>query len=176
MTKRMIAALCLLLASAARADTEVVTLTDGEADGSHRGGRVALIHVLSSVASGTAALKSESRLWGVKDEVTDLSTSNFTWRVVWSNGTEVATNVTSTAPYPLPRALISATSNWVVTARAATNRVPYVALCRTNALSGTLTCSSGVATNAPAASFVAPGDRIFFTGTAKGRVTVILTR
>ena len=73
-------------------------------------------------------------------------------------------------------ALISATSNWVVRAYAVTNTFPCVTLCVTNALSSEITCSSGVGMATPNDKYVAPGDPIFFEGTAKGRVKVILTR
>jgi len=176
--KRLAILICAALSLAVLADTEIVTVSDGEAAWNHRGGKVAQIHVLSSVASGKATLKSESKLWGTRDEVTDLSTSNFCWTVVWSNGTETVTNVSTVAPYPLPppRALISATSNWVVRAYAITNTIPVVTLCKTNALSAEITCSAGTALNVPSDKYVAPGDPIFFEGTAKGRVRVILTR
>ena len=176
--KRLALLICAALSLAVLADTEVVTVSDGEAAWNHRGGKVAQIHVLSSVASGTATLKSESKLWGTRDEVTDLSSSNFVWTVVWSNGVDVVTNKSTVAPYPLPpaRALISATSNWVVRAYAVTNTFPCVTLCVTNALSSEITCSSGVGAATPNDKYVAPGDPIFFEGTAKGRVKVILTR
>ena len=175
--KRLLTALvCAALALAGLADTEIVSIADGEACWNHRGGNVAQIHVLSSVASGKATLKSESKLWGTEDVITDVSTSNFFWTVVWSNGTEVVTNVSTIAPYPLPAALVSASSNWVVRALAITNTVPVVTLCTTNTLSSEITCSAGVATSAPSDKYVAPGDPIFFEGTAKGRVKVILTR
>ena len=176
--KRLALLICAALSLAVLADTEIVSITDGEAAWNHRGGKVAQIHVLSSVASGKATLKSESKLWGTRDEITDLSSSNFVWTVVWSNGVDVVTNVTTGAPYPLPpaRALISATSNWVVRAYAVTNTLPCVTLCVTNALSSEITCSSGVGAATPNDKYVAPGDPIFFEGTAKGRVKVILTR
>ena len=176
--KRLALLICAALSLAVLADTEIVTVSDGEAAWNHRGGKVAQIHVLSSVASGKATLKSESKLWGTRDEITDLSSSNFVWTVVWSNGVDVVTNETTVAPYPLPpaRALISATSNWVVRAYAVTNTLPCVTLCVTNALSSEIACSSGVGTATPADKYVAPGDPIFFEGTAKGRVKVILTR
>ena len=176
--KRLAILICAALPLASLADTEIVTVSDGEAAWNHRGGKVAQIHVLSSVASGTATLKSESKLWGTREVITDLSTSNFYWTVVWSNGVDVVTNVSTVAPYPLPpaRALISATSNWVVNVLAATNQVPEVTLCVTNALSSEITCSSGVGTAAPNDKYVAPGDPIFFEGSAKGRLKVILTR
>lgn len=123
--KRLALLICAALSLAVLADTEIVSITDGEAAWNHRGGKVAQIHVLSSVASGKATLKSESKLWGTREEVTDLSSSNFVWTVVWSNGVDVVTNVS---------------------------------------------------TATPADKYVAPGDPIFFEGTAKGRVKVILTR
>ena len=176
--KRLALLICAALSLAVLADTEIVSITDGEAAWNHRGGKVAQIHMLSSVASGKATLKSESKLWGTRDEVTDLSSSNFVWTVVWSNGVDVVTNVSTVAPYPLPpsRALVSATSNWVVRAYAVTNTLPCVTLCVTNALSSEITCSSGVGAATPADKYVAPGDPIFFEGTAKGRMKVILTR
>lgn len=176
--KRLALLICAALSLAVLADTEIVTVSDGEAAWNHRGGKVAQIHVLSSVASGKATLKSESKLWGTRDEITDLSSSNFVWTVVWSNGVDVVTNVSTVAPYPLPpaRALISASSNWVVRAYAVTNTLPCVTLCVTNALSSEITCSSGVGAATPNDKYVAPGDPIFFEGTAKGRVKVILTR
>lgn len=160
------------------ADTEIVSIADGQAVAGHKGGKITQISVLSTVSSGTATLKSESKLWGMRDVVRDLSTSNFFWTVVWSNGVQIVTNKTTIPPYPLPpaRALISATSNWVVNAYAITNKEPYITLCKTNSLSAAITCSGGVATNIPDSKYVAPGDPLFFSGTAKGRVTVILTR
>ena len=95
---------------------------------------------------------------------------------MWSNGVDVVTNVSTVAPYPLPSALVSATSNWVVRAYAVTNTLPCVTLCVTNALSSEITCSSGVGMATPADKYVAPGDPISFEGTAKGRMKVILTR
>ena len=174
----MLAALAAFAATLALADTEIVSIADGQAVANHRGGKVQQINVLSTVAAGTVTLKSESKLWGMRDVVTDLSTSNFVWTVVFSNGVQVVTNKSTIAPYPLPpaRALISATSNWVVNAFAVTNKEPYVTLCKTNTLSSAITCSSGVAANQPDSKYVAPGDPLFFSGTAKGRVTVILTR
>ena len=174
--KRLALLICAALSLAVLADTEIVSITDGEAAWNHRGGKVAQIHVLSSVASGKATLKSESKLWGTREEITDLSSSNFVWTVVWSNGVDVVTNVSTVAPYPLPSALVSATSNWVVRAYAVTNTLPCVTLCVTNALSSEITCSSGVGTATPNDKYVAPGDPIFFEGTAKGRMKVILTR
>ncbi len=78
-----ILALTLMAFALAHADTEIVSIADGQAAGGHLGGKVQQICVLSSVASGTAT---------------------------------------------------------------------------------------------PDAKYVAPGDEIFFDGTARGRVTVILTR
>lgn len=160
------------------ADTEIVSIADGQAMGGHKGGKVQQISVLSTVAAGTVVLKSESKLWGMRDKITDLSTSNFVWTVVFSNGVQIVTNKTTVPPYPLPvaRSLISATSNWVVHAYAVTNKEPYMTLCKTNTLSGTITCSGGVGTNNPDSKYVSPGDPLLFSGTAKGRVTVILTR
>ena len=177
-TKCKLLALTLSAFALVFADTEIVSIADGQAVASHRGGKVQQINVLSTVAAGTVTLKSESKLWGMRDVVTDLSTSNFVWTVVFSNGVDIVTNKTTVSPYPLPaaRALISATSNWVVQAFAVTNKEPYVTLCKTNALSSAITCSSGVAANLPESKYVAPGDPLFFSGTAKGRVTVILTR
>ena len=174
----MLAALAAFAAIVAIADTEIVSIADGQAVGNHRGGKIQQISVLSTVASGTVTLKSESKLWGMRDKITDLSTSNFVWTVVYSNGVQIVTNKTTIAPYPLPpaRALISASSNWVVQAYAITNKEPYITLCKTNTLSSAITCSSGVATNLPDSKYVAPGDPLLFSGTAKGRVTVILTR
>ena len=65
------------------ADTEIVSIADGQAVANHRGGKVQQINVLSTVAAGTVTLKSESKLWGMRDVVTDLSTSNFVWTVVF---------------------------------------------------------------------------------------------
>lgn len=176
--KRTASTLALALAAlCAAGDTEVVALrAPGEPSRAVRGGRVAEVRVLSTVTDGTAALKGVSELWGEREEVRDVSTSNFLWTVAWSNGTEVVTNVTAEAPYPLPEGLVSASSNWVVEARAETNRAPCAVLSVTNALSGQITCSGGYGSAAPEGKRAAPGDLLLYEGTARGRVTVILER
>lgn len=119
------------------------------------------VRVVSRVASGTAQLKSVSTLATVTNrEVVTVST-NFTYRYNWTTND------------PPVRSIVT---NAVV--KAVTNRVPTATatLVVTNSLGGSITCSGGVGTTFPTNTFVMPGEPIHYTGTAKGRVLVIIER
>lgn len=136
-------------------------------------------HVLSSVADGTASLKAVRRLYADEPSVTELApVTNVTYQLVYRDGSTTVTNVT---PYDVDFQYIgtnyvSYATNVVITTPAVTNIVRTLKLCTTNEILS-VTCSGGIGTGTPASTtYLEPGVELFFTGTAKGNVSLIVER
>jgi hypothetical protein len=143
------------------------------------GGKLIGVQVLSSEASGTAVVKAEQKLITVSTVVDTTVATNFTYSLVYSNGTEIVTNTAPVdySPFPANMEYISYATNTVLnTLSVITNYVPTVAMTVTNALTDTITCTGGVGSAALTNKFVAPGDKLHFTGTAAGRVLLLIDR
>ena len=175
--KRLLA-LAALAALAASGATDIFGVSSGGSVTVPLGGRLAYVHVLSTTASGTCTLKREQVLRTNAVEVFSFASTNFTYTLVYSNGTETVTNVTETdqAAGLAGLSYISYATNQIVNSWNVTNMVQALALTVTNALTDQVTCSSGVGTNAPTGKYVLPGDRIFFEGTATGRALIVIER
>ena len=141
-------------------------------------GKVAHVEVLSSVSSGTATVKRVRELTALRDDITTTYATNTTYSLVYSNGTDIVTNTVAIdySPFPANMQYISYTTNVNVTATSVTNIVPYIAATVTNDLCETITCSGGVGSKDPTGKYIFPGDKVFFTGTATGKVEIILER
>lgn len=164
-----------LLASAALAAFAVVAsvleLVPGKSTVAD-GGKLEHVEAISTVAAGTVAVKTETQCWTNAVEVTELApVTNITYVLVYSNGVNVVTN---SSPSPVDfryigNNYISYETNTVVFTPAITQSVLRVALTVTNTVSS-LTCADGVGTNSPSDAWIAPGAKVWFEGTAKGRV------
>ena len=158
----------------ASADT-VLTVYPGQETRVIVPGKVSHVEVLSSVAAGTAAVKRVRDLIEIRDVVESTTLTNITYSLVYSNGTEIVTNTVDydQSPFPSGMRYLSYTTNVATTVTSITNPVPTVVLSYTNDLCEAITCSGGFGFKDPTGKFVFPGDRIFFSGTAKGKVNVI---
>ncbi len=138
------------------------------------GGKLAHIEAVSTVAAGTVSVVSEATYETNAVEVVALApVTNTTYALVYADGASVVTNVT---PYDVDFTYIgtnylSYATNVVVTTPYVTNHVMRLALAATNTLD-TLTCSSGTGAKSPEDKWIAPGAKVWFTGTAKGRVWI----
>ena len=154
----------ILLAAIIELVPGVVTTTPG--------GRLAHIEAVSTVASGTVSVLSESLVYTNAVEVSALApVTNTTYSLVYTDGASVVTNVTA-SPVDftyIGTNYVSYATNVVVTTPYVTNSVMTLALAATNTLD-TLTCSSGIGAKSPSDKYFAPGAKVWFTGTAKGRV------
>jgi len=142
------------------------------------GGRLAYVEVLSTVPSGTCTLKREQKLYTNAVDVLSFAATNFTYSLVYSNGTECVTNVTAVDQSAGLAGLsyISYSTNTIVQTWATTNVVRDLALTVTNSLTEALTCSGGVGSATPSGKYLLPGDVLFFDGTAKGRANIVIER
>lgn len=169
--------LLALAASAAFGEIAVIDLS-GAAAASAPGGRAAHVEVASSVASGTVSLYRVTTLETNALEVVPFAETNVTYSLVYSNGTSVVTNTVPVdwSPFPAGMDYVAYSTNAAVRTWAETNAVRAVALVSTNQVGTTVTCSGGIGSLTPENAWIAPGDRLFWTGTAKGRVLLYLER
>lgn len=136
------------------------------------GGKLAHIEAVSTVAAGTVSVMSEVRIETNAVETVELApVTNTTYTLVYRDGAAIVTNVT---PYDVDFTYIgtnylSYATNVVVTTPTRSRDVMALALAATNTLD-TLTCTSGVGAKSPSDKYLAPGAKVWFTGTANGRV------
>jgi len=161
-TMAILAVFALALSCAAALD--VVALGHGESFEVARPAKVAAIECFSDPTNGTWSLKRETVLMGERLEVTEHATTNFAYFVVTTNALGAATTNILSRPHPVPYpdTMTGYWTNATVTAWATTNSTPIVARAFTNAVS--------------AASYLAPGDRLFTldTDTFRGKLNVYL--
>lgn len=171
--KTMLASLIAALALSSSADTlELVS-------GSTRtvgGGQLAHVEAISTVAAGTVSVLAESTYYTNGVEVVALPpVTNTTYTLVYRDGANTVTNVTA-QPVDfryIGTNYVSYATNTVVVTPAVTNQVSLLALAITNTVDS-LTCVSGVGAKSPEDKWIAPGAKVWYTGTAKGRVWIYL--
>lgn len=176
--KKLAYILAALLALGSFGAVEVISVPGGAGVAPIVGGRLANVLVASTVADGTLALKSVATVYTNAEEVVDVYATNVTYSLVYSNGTEVVTNTTPVdySPFPAGMRYLSYATNTAVThVSSTTNAYAAVALVTTNDLAS-VTCSDHSGQAAPEGVYVVPGDRIFYTGTALGRVLLFIER
>ncbi len=161
----------VVLAAALGSSAAVVELVPGST-ATVGGGKLAHVEAISTVAAGTVSVAAESLYYTNGVEVVELEpVTNTTYQLVYMDGSTVVTNVTTS---PVDFTYIGAnytsyTTNVVVTTPTVTNDVMLLALAKTNTVSS-LTCASGVGSSSPEDTWLPPGAKVWFTGTAKGRV------
>ena len=176
MKRTAFAALAALIAATASASFDALTLEDGIEVAAPFAAKAVRARLDSSVASGAAAVKAVSSMPVYTDVSTVLYATNWTYTVVYTNDSQTVTNVTDYVPLPLGPNVTSYATNTVVSVlgtNVASVATSYVT--KTNSLVS-LTASGGVATNDVSNGWIFPGDVLFFEGTAKGRVMLIIER
>ena len=138
------------------------------------GGKLAHIEAVSTVAAGTVSVVSEATYETNAVEVVALApVTNTTYALVYNDGASVVTNVT---PYDVDFRYVgtnylSYATNVVVTTPYRTNHVMRLGIAATNTLDS-LTCSGGIGSKSPEDKWISPGAKVWFTGTANGRVWI----
>ena len=136
------------------------------------GGKLAHVEAVSTVAAGTVSVMSEVRIETNAVETVALApVTNTTYTLVYMDGAATVTNVT---PYDVDFAYIgtnyvSYATNTVVKTPTRSRDVMALVIAATNTID-TLTCSSGIGAKSPTDKWIAPGAKVWFTGTAKGPV------
>ena len=174
----LLAAALIALSIPARAGVETAELGPG-AEWEAPAGRLAAVRVVSSVASGTAALVGVTALDVFTNATETVTESAVRWRRVLTNDTVAVTNdYAGQVVYTPPPPWILASEGWVTntTTRTVTRRVPTgQTLLLTNALAS-VTCSGGLGFAAPTNAWITAGERLIWTGTANGRLVLFLER
>ena len=136
------------------------------------GGKLAHVEAVSTVAAGTVSVMSEVRIETNAVETVALApVTNTTYTLVYMDGAATVTNVT---PYDVDFTYIgtnyvSYATNTVIKTPTFSRDVMALVLAATNTID-TLTCSSGIGSKSPEDKWIAPGAKVWFTGTAKGPV------
>jgi hypothetical protein len=145
------------------------------------GCRALAVRAVSSVAAGTAnvvGVYTYAVLSNVTETVVD---TEVLWRRVLTNSTQTVTNTYSgQVVYTPPPPWKLATEGWITntTERTVTRTVATGdTLTLTNTI-GSVTCSGGLGYAAPsgAGAYIAPGEKVGWSGTAKGRVWLFIER
>lgn len=141
--------------------------------------RLAAVRASSTVAAGTVALVAVDS-WEVYTNATETVTdTTVLWQRVITNATETVTNTyPGQVVYTPPPAWKIASEGWITntSTRTVTRAVKTGAtLATTNALAS-FTCSAGSGYAGPTNIYIGAGEKVSWSGTAKGRVTLILER
>lgn len=178
--KKSIAFAAAIFAFAALAAVETVELSAGGAWESP-GCRALAVRAVSSVASGTAIVVGVTA-YDVTSNVTETVTdTQVRWQRVLTNSTSTVTNTYSgQVVFTPPPPWLLASEGWVTntTSRTVTRLVKTgETLMLTNSI-GSVTCSGGIGYAAPsgAGAYIAPGEKVGWSGTAKGRVWLFIER
>ena len=176
--KRILLLCCLLASIAASAAIETVELPAG-AEWEAPACRLAAVRAESSVAAGTVALAGVSALEVFTNATQTVTSTEVLWRRVLTNDTQSVTNdYSGQVAYTPPPPWLVASQGWVTntSSRTVSRRVPTgETLLFTNALAS-VTCSGGKGFAAPTNAWIRAGDKLRWTGTASGRVTLFLER
>ena len=178
--KKSIAFIAAIFAFAAFAAVETVEISAGGTWESP-GCRALAVRAVSSVASGTANVAGVFA-YAVTSNVTETVTdTEVLWRRVLTNSTTTVTNTYSgQVVYTPPPPWKLASEGWVTntSTRTVSRTVPTgETLYLTNTI-GSVTCSGGLGYAAPsgAGAYIAPGEKVGWSGTAKGRVWLFIER
>ena len=179
--KKFLLALVVALAYASLfAALDIVELGPGGAWESP-GCRAVAVRAVSSVASGTAIVVGVTA-YDVTSNVTETVTdTQVRWQRVLTNSTSTVTNTYSgQVVYTPPPPWLLASEGWVTntSTRTVTRLVKTgETLMLTNTI-GSVTCSGGLGYAAPsgAGAYIAPGEKVGWSGTAKGRVWLLIEK
>ena len=139
------------------------------------GCRALAVRAVSSVASGTANVVGVFAYDVTSNATETVTDTQVLWRRVLTNSTAAVTNTYSgQVVYTPPPPWLLASEGWVTntSTRTVTRLVKTgETLMLTNTI-GSVTCSGGLGYAAPsgAGAYIAPGEKVGWSGTAKGRV------
>ena len=176
--KKLFAITCSLFAIAATAAIETVELASG-AEWEAPACRLAAVRAESSVAAGTVALSAVSALEVYTNATETVTSTEVLWRRVLTNQTETVTNTYSgQVVYTPPPPWKLASEGWV-TNTTTTTTTRLIDTGETVLVGGSLasfSCSAGIGAATPSNVYLAPGERITASGTAKGRILLFIER
>ncbi len=177
--KKLFAITCSLFAIAATAAIETVELSPGGEWTVDAPCRLAAVRAASSVAAGTVALSGVYSLDVTSNATETVTSTEVLWQRVLTNDTATVTNTYSgQVVYTPPPNWLLASEGWITNTTSTTvTRLVKTGetLALTNSLAS-ITCSGGLGAANPTNAWLLSGERVVTSGTAKGKVFLVLER
>ena len=177
--KKLLSIIALSLSCAAVAAWETVELSPGGEWTVDAPCRLAAVRAASSVAAGTVALSGVYSLDVTSNATETVTSTEVLWQRVLTNGTTSVTNTYSgQVVYTPPPNWLLASEGWITNTTSTTvTRLVKTGetLSLTNSLAS-FSCSGGLGAANPTNAWLLSGERVVSSGTAKGKVFLVLER
>lgn len=177
--KKLLSIIALSISCAAFAAWETVELSPGGEWTVDAPCRIAAVRAASSVAAGTVALSGVYSLDVTSNATETVTTTEVLWQRILTNDTASVTNTyAGQVVYTPPPPWLLASEGWITntTSRTVSRQVKTgETLALTNSLAS-ITCSSGLGSANPTNAWLVPGERVVTSGTAKGKVFLVLEK
>lgn len=177
--KKLLSVIALSLSCAAFATWETVELSPGGEWTVDAPCRLAAVRAASSVAAGTVALSGVYSLDVTSNATETVTSTEVLWQRVLTNGTTSVTNTYSgQVVYTPPPNWLLASEGWITNTTSTTvTRLVKTGetLSLTNSLAS-FSCSGGLGSANPTNAWLLSGERVVTTGTAKGKLFLVLER
>ncbi len=177
--KKLLSIIALSISCAAFAAWETVELSPGGEWTVDAPCRIAAVRAASSVAAGTVALNGVYSLDVTSNATETVTSTEVLWQRVLTNGTTSVTNTYSgQVVYTPPPNWLLASEGWITNTTSTTvTRLVKTGetLSLTNSLAS-FSCSGGLGAANPTNAWLLSGERVVTTGTAKGKVFLVLEK
>ena len=177
--KKILSVIALSLSCAAFAAWETVELSPGGEWTVDAPCRLAAVRAASSVAAGTVALSGVYSLDVTSNATETVTSTEVLWQRVLTNDTTSVTNTYSgQVVYTPPPNWLLASEGWVTNTTSTTvTRLVKTGetLSLTNSLAS-FSCSGGLGASNPTNAWLLSGERVVTSGTAKGKLFLVLER
>lgn len=177
--KKLLSIIALSISCAAFAAWETVELSPGGEWTVDAPCRLAAVRAASSVAAGTVALGGVYSLDVTSNATETVTTTEVLWQRILTNDTASVTNTyAGQVVYTPPPPWLLASEGWITNTTSTTvTRLVKTGetLSLTNSLAS-FSCSGGLGSANPTNAWLLSGERVVTSGTAKGKVFLVLER
>jgi len=177
--KKLLSLIALSISCAAFAAWETVELSPGGEWTVDAPCRLAAVRAASSVAAGTVALSGVYSLDVTSNATETVTTTEVLWQRILTNDTASVTNTyAGQVVYTPPPPWLLASEGWITNTTSTTvTRLVKTGetLSLTNSLAS-FSCSGGLGAANPTNAWLLSGERVVSSGTAKGKVFLVLER
>ena len=177
--KKILSVIALSISCAAFAAWETVELSPGGEWTVDAPCRLAAVRAASSVAAGTVALSGVYSLDVTSNATETVTTTEVLWQRILTNDTASVTNTyAGQVVYTPPPPWLLASEGWI-TNTTSTTVTRLVKTGETLSLTNSLTsfsCSGGLGSANPTNAWLLSGERVVSSGTAKGKLFLVLER
>lgn len=177
--KKLLSVIALSISCAAFAAWETVELVPGGEWTVDAPCRIAAVRAASSVAAGTVALSGVYSLDVTSNATETVTTTEVLWQRILTNDTASVTNTyAGQVVYTPPPPWLLASEGWITNTTSTTvTRLVKTGetLSLTNSIAS-FSCSGGLGSANPTNAWLVSGERVVTSGTAKGKVFLVLEK